>query len=144
MFEVSTKQRELYISLNKSQAEAHTSDTIITYFGKHFLSQIKKLEDDSVFDKINQIESKELNQEDEQKIKQDIEFYTAKVRNLTQRLKQNNNDMEDKDEYELYSEMRNLEMQYKIHQMQQKYNDSIWDKDKIDFELKALKEYYNS
>ena len=43
--------------------------------GKHFLSQIKKLKDEMVFDKIKEIERKDGDKENEEIIKLEIEFF---------------------------------------------------------------------
>ena len=144
MSDVSTKRKDFCSSLSKPHEDTHPYKTIKITQGKHFLSKIKKFKDEFVFNKIEKIERQKEIQEDDQMIKNDTEFYQAKLNNLTQRLMQNRMELlstrNKKAEYEMVS----LDMYWEIEDMKVKANDLAWDKMKLDRDLKALIKHYDS
>ena len=82
MSESSAKRMDCYLSFTKSKAETHSESKINETFGMHFLSQIKKLKNELIFDKIHKIQNSKWEQEDKQKMNKDIEFYQSKIENL--------------------------------------------------------------
>ena len=144
MSALSEKQMECYLSMMKSHAGMHFLDTIKANLGKHFLSQMKKLNHGSVFTKLKDIESKKGEQEDEQTIKKEAEFYKSKMMNLIQKLRENKEKLWVSEEYRRRSEMEAMEMMYEIESLRWRAEEMEKYSWQIDWEIQDLKDYYES
>ena len=144
MDEISVKQMECYLNMAKSHAEVHSTSTIKTNIGKHFLSQIKKLNKELVFDKLNNVENKHGEQADNLTINKDIEFYKSKVQNLIQRLQENKMKLRIFEEKWMMSKMQSMEMMCMMEEMKCQAECLENYKENIISEIKSLKDYYDS
>ena len=138
------KQMECYLSMMKSHNGVHSIGTIKANLGKHFLSQIKKLNHGSVFTKLKDIESKKGEQEDEQTIKKEAEFYKSKMMNLIQKLRENKEKLWISAQYRRRFEMEAMEMMYEMEILKWKAEELARCRQKLDREIQALKNYYDS
>ena len=141
---ISAKQMECYLNMAKSHAEVHSMITIKSNLGKHFLSQIKNLNNGLVFDKLNNIENKHGEQADNLTINKDIEFYKSKVQNLIQRLQENKMKLRIFEEKWMMSKMQSMEMMYMMEEMKYRAETLASYKESINSEAKSFKDYYDS
>ena len=144
MSESSSLQMEFYLNMAKSQAGVRSLSKFKIDIGMHFLSQIKKLKDGLTFDKIDEIKNLKLKQEDEQKIKKDIEFLKAKIENLLQKLLENKKEV-------LTAIRKNENSKSEIRMMKQSITKtrmmaSLMDLKQANIlsEVEDLKQFYNS
>ena len=144
MSQITTKQMDLYLSLVNSQIKLHTVSDIKINVGKHFLSQIWKLKDENALKKIKWIEIRDDDKLKEEKIQKDIVFFKAKKENLFQRLWENKNEQENNLLNEMAFKIRAKIRSVSILTMQSKQLKSDFRLEKLDNELKVLKEKYNS
>ena len=77
MIDLSSEQKGPNQNTVASQDELDKPYKAKVNFGTHFLSQIKKLKEDGAFDKIKEIDNNEI-----QRIGEDIEFFKLKAKNL--------------------------------------------------------------
>ena len=144
MSDLSSEQNEFYLILAKSKAEKEPTSTKIINLGKHFLSQIKKFNSESTFEKFNEIERDKGSQMYEEEIKKDIEFYKAKRLNLVQRLRHNEEDLDNKqgDESDYIMDIMKFES-LTGHLNLIAENKDIY-LESLNFKLKTLKQEYDS
>ena len=144
MSESSAKRMDCYLSFTKSKAETHSESKINKTFGMHFLSQIKKLKDELTFDKIYKIENSKWEQEDEQKMNKDIEFYQSKIENLRQKLTANRWELLTAERRNRMSKMKILEMKQVIDELRLIDRLMKLKQAKLDSEVEDLKKIHDS